>query len=101
MNVSIPSKVFNMTLVSNVKKQLERVDSTPQIIGTRDDSRDTETISEDCCFKKLIGWEFPGDPVVMSQHFTVVASFQSLVQELRSCKPCSGAKKKKKVFKQT
>ena len=54
MNVSIPSKVFNMTLVSNVKKQLERVDSTSQIIGTRDDSRDTETIVEDCCFKKLI-----------------------------------------------
>ena len=57
MNVSIPSKVFNMTLVSNVKKQLERVDSTSQIIGTRDDSRDTETIVEDCCFKKLIGWK--------------------------------------------
>ena len=45
MNVSIPSKVFNMTLVSNVKKQLERVDSTSQIIGTRDDSRDTESWS--------------------------------------------------------
>ena len=44
---SINSRVFNMTLVSNVKKQFERVDSTPQIIGTRDDSRDTETISED------------------------------------------------------
>lgn len=26
---SISSRVFNMTLVSNVKKQLERIDSTP------------------------------------------------------------------------
>ena len=100
MNVSIPSKVFNMTLVSNVKKQLERVDSTSQIIGTRDDSRDTETIVEDCCFKKLIGWEFPGDPVVMSQHFTVVALFQSWSRNLDPASHAVGPKKKK-VYKQT
>ena len=40
--------------------------------------------------------EIPGSPVIKLGTLTVVAQFQSLVRELRSCKLCRAAKKKKK-----
>ena len=94
VKVSTPSKDFNMTLVSSVKKQLGEDRYQPPYIGAGDDGRDTETMSEDCCFRKLIGWELPGGPVVRTQWFHCNGRFQSLVGELRSCKLCSRAKKK-------
>ena len=39
--------------------------------------------------------EIPGSPVIKLGTLTVVAQFQSLVRELRSCKLCGAAKKKK------
>ena len=42
-------------------------------------------------------WEFPGSPVVRTWRFQDWRAWaQSLAQEIRSCKPCSMAKKKKK-----
>ena len=42
-------------------------------------------------------WEFPGSPVVRTWRFQDWRAWaQSLAQEIRSCKPCSMAKKKKR-----
>ena len=42
--------------------------------------------------------EFPGGPVVSTGHFTAWAQVQSLVWELKSHKPLSPKKKKKKML---
>ena len=50
------------------------------------------------CYSKF--GEFPGCLVVRTHTFTAGALVQSLVGELRSRKPCSKAKKKKKARKE-
>ena len=46
----------------------------------------------------LITMEVPGGPVVSTGHFTAWAQVQSLVWELKSHKPLSPKKKKKKML---
>ena len=59
------------------------------------------TVSSDpgrCLVSRKTDGEFPGRPVVRAWHFhsfTVVACVQSLLRELRSCKSCDTAKKKR------
>ena len=44
--------------------------------------------------KLKLKWEFPGSLVVKSQHsYTAMTWVQSLVRELRACKPRGTAKK--------
>ena len=47
-------------------------------------------------WKSIQGWEFPGSPVVRTLHFSPLSWVPSLLGELRSHKPCSIAKRKKK-----
>ena len=48
---------------------------------------------------RKIAQELPGGLVVRgSWSFTAVAWVQSLVEDLKSCKPCSAAKKKKSLI---
>ena len=57
--------------------------------------RQVESLSS-TSFQSTEGQEFPGGLAVSIWAFTAVAQVQSPVRELRSRKPCSGAKKKKK-----
>ena len=48
--------------------------------------------------KLKLKWEFPGSLVVKSQHsYTAMTWIQSLVRELRDCKPRGTAKKKRQL----